>query len=95
MDKKFAIYDIEDMLKQLGFVWSVNLVYHPKSDSYKSATIKDFKDQANLLVIRSGTSNASHVKATINDEQFIIQFGAKIWDKSEQWQERLSNMQEL
>lgn len=95
MKKKFTIEDIDETLMRKGLYWVVKLVYHPSTDSYKEAKLKDFDKPAMLLILKNGTNIHQHLKLEVDDDKFVFEIHGKKQDISDVWQEILGNTQQL
>ena len=95
MKKSFTIKDIDETLMRKGLYWVINLVYHPTTNSYKEAKLKDFDKQAMLLVSKQGTNLHQHIKVDVDAEKFIIEMVGKKHDVSDIWQEVLGNVHQV
>ena len=95
MKKQFTVNDIDETLMRKGLYWVIKLVYHPKTDSYKEAKLKDFENQAMLLVAKSGTNLHQYIKLDVDEEKFIYEINGKKVDDSELWQQVLGNTKQL
>ena len=95
MKKNFTIKDISEMLERLGEEWVMNLVYHPKTETYKVAKVRDFDQKALLLTRQQKYDVHHHIAVEVNDEKFILQGFSKKQDVSGIWQEVLGNVNQV
>ena len=95
MKKSFTIRDINQMIDILARDWVLELVYHPETDAYKTAKIKDFDKPATLLVARHGTNHYQFIKVDVNEDKFVYELVGKKHDVSDIWQEVLGKVNQV
>lgn len=95
MNKNFTIKDISEVLDRLGEEWVMDLIYRPKTDSYKAAKVRDFDQKALLLTRQQKYGVHHHITVEVNDEKFIFETLGKKHDVSDIWQEVLGNVNQV